>query len=84
MVVQEKILEKRSKLTKKYYNEPTDHSKNFMVNMANKCTRLITAAKEKNLIQMSAKLEDPNAALKTYCFILNKFLSKKNKIGFEI
>ena len=52
------LLKKRLKLTKKYYNDPTDHNKNLLVNTANKCTRLIIAAKEKNRIRLSAKLED--------------------------
>ena len=33
------FLKKRLKLTKKYYNDPTDHNKNLLVNTANKCTR---------------------------------------------
>ena len=59
-------LEERSNLIKKYYNDPTDHNKNLMVTTANECTRLIIAAKEKHLTRMSAKLEDPSAASKTY------------------
>ena len=69
------FLNKRSKLTKKYYNDLTDHNKNLMINIANECTRLIIAAKEKNLIRLSAKLEDPSTAPKTYWSILNRFLS---------
>ena len=41
------LLKKRSKLTKKYYNDPTDHNRNLVVNMVNECTRLNIAAKEK-------------------------------------
>ena len=59
-------LEERSNLIKKYYNDPTDHNKNLMVTTANECTRLIIAAKEKHLTRMSAKLEDPSTASKTY------------------
>ena len=73
------LLKKRSKLTKKYYNDPTDHNRNVVVNMANECTRLNIAAKEKNLIQLSAKLENPSTAPKTCWSILNRFLSN-NKI----
>ena len=40
-------------------------------------TRLVIAAKEKNIIQISAKLEDPNAAPKTYWSISNRFLCNK-------
>ena len=70
------LLKKRSKLTKKYYNDPTDYNKNFLVNTVNECTRLIIAAK-KILIQLSAKLEDPSTARKTYWSILNRLLSNK-------
>ena len=69
------LLKKRSKLTMKYYNDPTDHNKKLMVNTANECTRLIIAAKEKKLIRLSAKLEDPSTAPKTHWSILNRFLS---------
>ena len=71
------LLKKRSKLTKKYYNDPTDHNKTLLVNMANECTRLIIAAKEKNLIRLSAKLKDPSTAPNTYWSILNRFLINK-------
>ena len=60
------FMKKRSKLTKKYYNDPKGHNKNLLVNTTNECTRLIIAAKEKNLIRLSAKLEDPNTVSKTY------------------
>ena len=48
-----------------------------MVSTANECTRLIIAAKEKHLTRLSAKLEDPSTAPKTYWSILNRFLSNK-------
>ena len=60
------FMKKRSKLTKKYYNDPKGHNKNLLVNTTNECTRLIIAAKEKNLIRLSAKLEDPNTVSRTY------------------
>ena len=68
------FLKKRSKLIKKYYNDPTDHNKILMVGAASECTRIIIAAKEKHLTRLSAKLEDPSKASKTYRSILNKFL----------
>ena len=71
------FLRKRWKLTKKYCNDPSDHNKNLLVNTANESTRLIIAAKEKNLIRLIAKLEDPNTALKTYWSISNRFFSNK-------
>ena len=42
-----------------------------MVNAANECSRLIIAHKERNLIRMSVKLEDPSTAPKTNWSILN-------------
>ena len=48
-----------------------------MVSTANKCTRLIIAAEEKNLTRLSAKLEDPSIAPETYWSILHRFLSNK-------
>ena len=75
------LLKKRSQFTKKYYKDPTDHNKNLMVNKADECTRLTVAAKENNLIRLTAKLEDPSTAPKTYWSILNGFLSNK-KIPF--
>ena len=72
------LLTKSSKLTKKYYNESTDHNKNLLVNTANECTRFIVAAKEKYLIRLSAKLEDLSTAPKTYWSILNRFLSNRS------
>ena len=71
------LLKKRLKLTKKYYNDPTDHNKNLLVNTANECTRFIIAAKQKNIIRLSANLEDPSTASKTNWSILNGFLSNK-------
>ena len=41
------LLKKRSQLTKKYYNDPTDHNKTLLLNTLNECTRLIIAAKKK-------------------------------------
>ena len=71
------LLKKRSKLNKKYYNDPIDHNKNLMVNTANECTRLIIAAKEKYLTRLSAKHEDPSTVPKTYWSISNRFSSNK-------
>ena len=59
------LLKIRSTLTRKYYNTPTDHNKNLMVNRANNSTRLIVAAKNKNPIRLSAKLEDVSTDPKT-------------------
>ena len=50
------LLKKRSHVSEKYYNDPRDHHKNLMVNMSNECTRLIIAAKGKNLIRLSPRV----------------------------
>ena len=70
-------LKKRSKLAKKYYNNPTSHSKDLLVNTITKCSRLIMGAKEKNVFQLIAQLEGPNTASKTFWSILNRFLQKR-------
>ena len=49
----------------------------MLVNAASECTRLIVVAKEKNLIRLSTKIEDPSTAPKTYWSILNRFLIRK-------
>ena len=70
-------MKKRSKVTKEYYSDPTDHYKTFLVNTVNECTILIAVSKERELIRLSAELEDPSTAPKTYWSILNRFLSNK-------
>ena len=69
------LLKKRSKIIKKYYSDPADHNKTLMLSTANECTRFIIATKEKFLTRLSAKLQDPSTAPKTYWSILNRFLS---------
>ena len=71
------LLKKRSKLVKKYYTDPADHNRNLLVNTANECIKLVIAAKEKNLILQSVKLEYPSAAPKACWSILNRFFSNK-------
>ena len=66
------LLKERLKLTKKYYKDS-----NLLFNTANECTRFIIAAKQKNIIRLSANLEDPSTASKTNWSILNGFLSNK-------
>ena len=39
--------------------------------------RLIIQAKEKHITKMSAKLDNPNAAPKTYWLIISRFLNKR-------
>ena len=49
----------------------------MLVYTVNECTGLIIVVKEKNIIRLSAKLEVPSTAPKTYWSILNRFLSIK-------
>ena len=44
---------------------------------SNKCTKIILAAKEKYISELSKQLSNPEIALKTYWKILNRFLSNK-------
>ena len=57
-------LQKRSQLARKYYNNPTSHNKDLLVNTATEYSRLIIEVKEKNLTQLRAQLGDPNIAPK--------------------
>ena len=43
--------EEKIETYKKFHRDSTDHNKNWLVNTVNECTRLIIAAREKNLIQ---------------------------------
>ena len=70
-------MKKRSKVTKKYYSDPTDCYKTLLDNTVNECTILIAVSKDRKLIQLNAELEDPSTAPKTYWSILNRFLSTK-------
>ena len=70
-------MKKRSKVTKKYYSDPTDCYKTLLDNTVNECTILIAVSKDRKLIQLNAELEDPSTAPKTYWSILNRFLSNK-------
>ena len=70
-------LRKRSKLTKRYYANPTDYNKEMLLHQARKCTKLIVEAKDKHLAKLSSKLDSPDTAPKTYWSIINRFLNKK-------
>ena len=63
-------LKKRTKYSKRFYKNPSDYNKNLLNNQANRCTKLIIQAKEKNISKMSAKLDNPNTTPKTYWSIL--------------
>ena len=69
---------KRSKITKRYYVNPTDYKKEMLLHQTSECTKLIVEAKDKYQAKLSSKLDNPDTARKTYCSIINKFLNNKN------
>ena len=70
-------LKKKAKYTKRFYKNPSNFNKDLLNNQSNECTTLIIQAKEKHVAKMSAKLDNLNAAPKTYWFIRSRFLNKK-------
>ena len=69
---------RRSYLTKAYYKygeRKPDFEK--LIVKTNECTEIISAAKDKYIVKMLQKLNDPITAPKTYWKIINRFLSKK-------
>ena len=70
-------LKKRSKLTKRYYANPTGYNKEMLLHQVSECTKLIIEAKDKHLAKLSLKLDNPDTAPKTYWSIINKFLNNK-------
>ena len=57
-------------MVKKYYLEKA-------LTKSNECTKIILAAKEKYINELSKKLNNPKTAPKTYWKILNRILSNK-------
>ena len=70
-------LKKRTKYTKRFYKNLSDYNKDLLNNQANESTRLIIQAKEKQIAKMSAKLDNPNTAPRTYWSIISRFLNKR-------
>ena len=70
-------LKKRTKYTKRLYKNPTDYNKDLLINQANQCTMLTIQAKEKHIAKMSAKLDNPNTAPKSYWSIISRFLNRR-------
>ena len=71
-------LKERSYLTKiycKYGNRKSDFEKLFV--KTNDCVAIILAAKDKYIIRIIEKLNDPIMAPKIYVKIINRFLSNK-------
>ena len=69
--------EKENEKKKKKKKISSDYSKDLLKNQANECTRLVVQAIEKHIAKMSAKLHNPNAAPKTYWFIIIRFLNRR-------
>ena len=70
-------LRKRSRLTKRYYANPTDCNKEMLLYQVSECTKIIVEAKDKHLAKLSSKLDNPDTAPKTYWSIINRFLNNK-------
>ena len=69
----ESQIKKRSHLTKTYYK----YGKRKLIVKTNECKEIISVAKDKYIIQMCEKLNDPITAPKTYWKIINRFLNNK-------
>ena len=70
-------LKNRSKLTKRYYADPTDYNKEMSLHQVSECTKLIVEAKDKNLAKLSSRLGNPDTTPKTYWSMINRFLNNK-------
>ena len=70
-------LRNRSKLTKRYYSNPTEENKNLLTAKSNECSRMVVEAKERYTTKLSKKLDDPSMMPKAYWSILNTFLNSK-------
>ena len=68
---------KRSKLTKRYYSNPTTNNKKALDFQAKEYTSLIIESKETFIAKMSGKLDNPKTVPKTYWSVINKLLSSK-------
>ena len=74
----ESQIKERSYLTKTYYKygkRKSDIEK--LIVKTNECEEIVSAAKDKYIIQICEKLNDPITAPKTYWKIINRFLNKK-------
>ena len=74
----ESQIKERSYLTKTYYKygkRKSDIEK--LIVKTNECEEIVSAAKDKYIIQICEKLNDPITAPKTYWKIINCFLNNK-------
>ena len=73
-----KSLKQRSKLTKIFYKNGQRNSDHIKVlEKSEECRSSICETKKNYILKMTSKLEDSNAAPKTYWSILNPFLYNK-------
>ena len=70
-------LRNRSKLTNRYYSNPTEENKNVLTAKSNEGSNMIVEAKERYTNKLSKKLDDPSTMSKPYWSILNTFLNNK-------
>ena len=74
----ESQIKERSYLTKTYYKYGKRKSDIEKLSVkTNECEEIVSAAKDKYIIQICEKLNDPIAAPKTYWKIINRFLNNK-------
>ena len=77
-------LKKRSKLSKKYYANPSISNKEELNSCTKYCSEIITDAKDKFLNRLSVKLDDPNTSAKPYWPIINNFLNSKKFLPYYL
>ena len=71
-------LRNRSKLTKRYYSNPTEENENFITPKSNECSNMIVETKVWYTKILSKKLDNPSTMPKANWSIPNTFLKKKN------
>ena len=69
-------LKKERSTLKGFIKIPQLIIKDLLNNQANECTKLIIQEKEKHIAKMSAKLDNPSIAPKTYWSIIRRFFNK--------
>ena len=70
-------LKEKSKLSKKYYANPSLINKEQLNTYSKYCSDIINDVKDKFLNRLSVKLDDPNTSAKSYWSIINNFLNSK-------
>ena len=75
-------LRNKSKLTKRYYSNPTEKNKNLLTAKSKECSNMIVEAKERYANKLSKKLDDPSLMSKAYWSVLNTLLNYKKCLTF--